>query len=138
MEATASGTIGAEHDLGMLPELEAETAEVTPTLTAAPQLSGAASGLGNVSATLARAGTIGSMSVPTSWAAPSNSPSTAAITEVSEGGLPGIPATGESAGSGSAVPGIPGIPVGTVSRPTIVVPRYGVRILVMSRPPAAG
>ena len=61
MEGTASGIIGAEDNLGILPEPGAETAEVTPTLTAAPQLSGAASGLGggtglgSITATLARA-----------------------------------------------------------------------------------
>ncbi|MGA3254649.1 MAG: PPE family protein [Mycobacterium sp.] len=138
MEGTASGIIGAEDNLGILPEPGAETAEVTPTLTAAPQLSGAASGLGggtglgSITATLARAGTVGSMSVPTSWAAPSSSP----ITALSGSGLPTLPGTDELAGS--AMPGIPGMPGGTVSRPTGVVPRYGVRLTVMSRTLAGG
>ena len=138
MEATTSGIIGAEDDLGILPEPGAETAGVTPTLTAAPQLNGAASGLGggtgpgSITATLARAGTVGSMSVPTSWAAPSGSP----ITALSGNGLPTLPGTDELAGSG--MPGIPGMPGGTVSRPTGVVPRYGVRLTVMSRILAGG
>jgi PPE-repeat protein len=138
MEATTSGIIGAEDDLGILPEPGAETAGVTPTLTAAPQLNGAASGLGggtgpgSITATLARAGTVGSMSVPTSWAAPSSSP----ITALSGNGLPTLPGTDELAGSG--MPGIPGMPGGTVSRPTGVVPRYGVRLTVMSRILAGG
>ncbi len=133
MEGTTSGVIGAEDDLGMLPELGAETAEVAPTLSAVPELS-AITGLGNVTATLARAGTIGSMSVPTSWAAPSNTP----LTALSGGGSPTLAATGEIAGSGSGMLGVPGMPVGTVSRPTIVIPRYGQRIKVLTRPPAAG
>jgi PPE-repeat protein len=138
MEGTTSGIIGAEDDLGILPEPGAETAGVTPTLTAAPQLNGAASGLGggtgpgSITATLARAGTVGSMSVPTSWAAPSSSP----ITALSGNGLPTLPGTDELAGSG--MPGIPGMPGGTVSRPTGVVPRYGVRLTVMSRILAGG
>ena len=138
MEGTTSGIIGAEDDLGILPEPGAETAGVTPTLTAAPQLNGAASGLGggtgpgSITATLARAGTVGSMSVPTSWAAPSSSP----ITALSGNALPTLPGTDELAGSG--MPGIPGMPGGTVSRPTGVVPRYGVRLTVMSRILAGG
>ena len=138
MEGTTSGIIGAEDDLGILPEPGAETAGVTPTLTAAPQLNGAASGLGGgtgpgrITATLARAGAVGSMSVPTSWAAPSSSP----ITALSGNALPTLPGTDELAGSG--MPGIPGMPGGTVSRPTGVVPRYGVRLTVMSRILAGG
>ena len=131
MEGTWSGIIGAEDDLGMLPELAAD--EFAPTLSAVPQLS-AVTGLGNVTATLARAGTIGSMSVPTSWVTSSNAP----LTALSGGGSPTLAATGEIAGSGSGIPGIPGMPVGTVSRPTIVIPRYGQRITVLTRPPAAG
>ncbi|MGO9507092.1 MAG: PPE family protein [Mycobacterium sp.] len=133
MEGTASGVIGAEEDLGMLPELGAETAEVAPTLSAVTELS-AITGLGNVTATLARAGTIGSMSVPTSWAAPSST----SLIALSGGGVPTLMGTGEIAGSGSGMPGVPGLPVGTVSRPTIVIPRYGQRIKVLTRPPAAG
>ncbi len=133
MEGVPSGVIGAENDLGVLPKLASAPAEVAPTLTAAPRLSGGA-GLGNVTATLARAGTIGSMSVPASWAVPSGSP----ITALSGSGLPTLPGTGELAGSGSGMPGIPGMPGGTVSQATGVVPRYGVRITVMARPPAAG
>jgi PPE-repeat protein len=117
----------------MLPEVGAETAEVAPIVSAVPQPSGVM-GLGNVAATLARAGTIGSMSVPTSWVTPSST----SLTALSGAGAPTLAGTGEIAGSGSGMPGVPGLPVGTVSRPTIVVPRYGHRITVMTRPPAAG
>ncbi|MGE2814385.1 PPE family protein [Mycobacterium heidelbergense] len=133
MEATPAGIIGAEKDLGMLPTLAAP----------APQLGGASSlgggpGLGNVTATLARAGNIGSMSVPASWAAPSGTTVTASATALADSALSTLPGTGGPAGSGSGMSGIPGIPAGRVSRATIVVPRYGARVTVMARPPAAG
>ena len=135
MEATPAGIIEDEKDLGLLPEPGAATAEVAPV----PQLSGATpslggAGLGNVTATLARAPTIGSMSVPASWTAASSSPAAA----VSGSGLPGLPGTDELGRAGSGVPGIPGMPAVTASRPTGVIPRYGVRITVMARSPAAG
>ncbi|WP_197503779.1 hypothetical protein [Mycobacterium sp. 852014-50255_SCH5639931] len=44
----------------------------------------------------------------------------------------------ELTGSRTGVPGMPGLPAGTVWRASGVVPRYGVRITVMARPPAAG
>ncbi|MES3638635.1 hypothetical protein Q9Q76_16205 [Mycobacterium intracellulare] len=53
------------------------------------------------------------------------------------GGWSGLPATEELARTGPAA-GVPGIPGGTVRRAPLVVPRYGVRITVMTRPPAAG
>ena len=130
MEATPAGIVEDEKDFGMLPKPEA--AEVAP----AAQLRGMASslgrgaGLGNVTVTLARAGAVGSLSVPPGWAAPSSSP----VSAISAGGLP----NGEPTGSGSTVPGIPGMPGWTVSRATGVIPRYGVRLTVMARPPAAG
>jgi PPE-repeat protein len=147
-ELEVTGIIGAEDNLGMLAKPVATTAElapaeVFPTLTAAPQLSGAASGpgagLGNIAATLARAGRLGSMSVPASWALPSSGPITAPVSALSQGGLAGLPETGAPAGSGSGVPGVPGVPGLTVSRPTGVIPRYGQRITtVMWHPTAAG
>ena len=124
------------QDLGAAKLLGIPLQAVAP----APQLSGAASslgggaGLGNVTAALARAGTLGSMSVPASWSAPPSSP----VTALSGSGLPTLPGTGELAGSGSGMAGIPGMPGRTVSRATGVVPRYGARLTVMARPPAAG
>ncbi|WP_415857791.1 PPE family protein, SVP subgroup, partial [Mycobacterium intracellulare] len=49
-----------------------------------------------------------------------------------------LPATEALARTGPAAAGVPGIPGGTVRRAPLVVPRYGVRITVMTRPPAAG
>ena len=126
-EGTTAGIIQADKNLGILPNLAA----IPSALPKAPALSGATSGLGNVNAVLARAGRIGSMSVPAGWA-----------TTTGNAGTPlpgnGLTATEAVARTGSAAPGIPGIPGGTVRRAALVVPRYGVRITVMARPPAAG
>ena len=130
IDETAAQDLGAAKLLGI----------PLPAVAPAPQLSGAASslgggaGLGNVTVALARAGTIGPMSVPASWSAPSSSP----VTALSGSGLPTLPGTGELAGSGSGMAGIPGMPGMTVSRATGVIPRYGARLTVMARPPAAG
>ncbi|MEY8017543.1 PPE family protein, SVP subgroup [Mycobacterium servetii] len=45
------------------------------------------------------------------------------------------PASGTLHRAGS---GLPGMPAGRTFRPSIVVPRYGVRITVMSRPLTGG
>lgn len=135
MEATATGVIQAEHDLGMLPAAGVTAAEVVPAppLGGAPGLGGGA-GLGNVTATLARAGSIGSMSVPASWTTPRGGP----VTALPGGGFPALPGGDELTGSRTGVPGMPGLPGATGSRAAGVVPRYGVRITVMARPPCAG
>ncbi|ORB73324.1 PPE family protein [Mycobacterium scrofulaceum] len=139
IEAFASGVIGAEKNLGILPKL-ATASDVAPALTAAPPIAGAASslgggaGLGNISATLARANNIGPMSVPASWSAPS----TTHIAALEPAGLTTLPGTDEVTASG--YPGLPGMPGGALSRSAGVgvPPRYGVRLTVMPRPPAAG
>ena len=135
IEAFASGVIGAEKNLGVLPSVAAAApAPLPPTLTAAPQLSGAASGagLGNVTVRLAGARTIGPMSVPASWAAPS----TSHVGALEPAGLTTLPGTEEAAASG--YPGYPGMPAAAGSRGPAAPPRYGVRLTVMPRPPAAG
>lgn len=129
-EGFNAGIIQADKNLGILPNLAA----VPAALPKGPALSGAASGLGNVNAVLARAGRIGSMSVPAGWAGAAGEP----VTALPGGGLPGLPATEALARTGPVTAGIPGIPGGTVRRAALVVPRYGVRITVMTRPPAAG
>jgi PPE-repeat protein len=128
VEGFPSGVISADKALGILPNLGAAAAAIPKV----PALSGAASGLGNVNATLAGAGRIGAMSVPAGWASQAGSPATA----LSGNGLPILEGTDALGRTGSAMPGIPGIP--TASRAAIVVPRYGVRITVMTRSPAAG
>jgi PPE-repeat protein len=90
------------------------------------------SGSGAVSAVLTGAKTIGPMSVPASWSAPVASH----VAPLSGAGLTTLPGTEEAVGSG--MPGIPGMPAGTLTRASGVLPRYGVRLTVMPRPPAAG
>lgn len=128
-EGTPAGIIQADKALGILPNLGA----VPAALPKAPALSGASSGLGNVDAVLARAGRIGPMSVPAGWTATTGNPVAAAPGS----GLAELTATEVGAPAGST-PGIPGLPGGTVRRAALVIPRYGRRITVMTRPPAAG
>ena len=133
MEELPSGIIGDGGSLGLFPALAGAPAEAVPALTAAPQLGGGA-GLGSITAELARGGTIGPMSVPASWSAPS----TGHVAALEPAGLTTLPGTDEALASGS--PGYPGMPGALGSRGTGVgaAPRYGVRLTVMSRPPAAG
>ena len=127
------------QDLGASKLLGIPLPNFAPPPVAAPALSGAASslgggaGLGNVTAVLARAGTIGPMSVPASWSAPSSSH----VAALAPAGLTTLPGTDETVASG--YPGYPGMPAGTGSRALGGgPPRYGVRLTVMPRPPAAG
>ncbi len=139
MEAFASGVIGAENNLGVLPKAAAAAspaAPIGPALSAAPQIAGGA-GLGNITATLSRAGSIGPMSVPASWAAPSSGK----VAALAPAGFVTLPGTDEALAAGAAgYPGYPGMPAGSLLRGSGVgvPPRYGVRLTVMPRPPAAG
>jgi PPE-repeat protein len=89
-------------------------------------------GGGTVSAVLTAAKSIGPLSVPASWATPAGGH----VSALSGAGLTTLPGTDEAVGSG--MPGVPGMPAGTLARASGVVPRYGVRLTVMPRPPAAG
>lgn len=137
MEQFVSGIIGAENNLGILAKPGAAAANLAPAI-AAPALRGATAGLGgglgNVTATLSHAGTIGPMSVPASWAAPTSTH----ISPLEPAGFTTIPGTEEPMASG--YPGYPGMPGGGAARSAGagVPPRYGVRLTVMPRPPAAG
>lgn len=128
-EGTTAGIIQADKNLGILPNLAA----VPSNLPKGPALSGATSGLGNVDAVLARAGRIGPMSVPAGWTTATG----ISVAAAPGSGLADLTATEVVAPPGSTA-GIPGIPGGTVRRAALVVPRYGRRITVMTRPPAAG
>jgi PPE-repeat protein len=139
MEGTADGIIGGEKNLGVLPDLSKLAADVAPAPPALQPSAGAASGLGGgaglpnaVLASVARANSIGPLSVPASWSAPS----TRAVSALSPAGLTTFAGTEEAAGSG--MPGVPGMPAPTVARASGVLPRYGVRLTVMTHPPAAG
>lgn len=135
IEAFAAGVIGAENNLGILPKAGAaavaEIAPAAPALPAAPQLGGGAN-LGTITATLARGGTIGQMSVPASWAPPA----TGRITEFTPAGFITIPGTEDAAASGFL--GYPGAPAIAARSGMGVPPKYGMRLTVMPRPPAAG
>jgi PPE-repeat protein len=136
MEAFATGIIGAENNLGILPGVGAAAAapaEIAPALASAPQLAGVGgAGLGDISATLTSAGKVGPMSVPASWSAPV----TNHITAFEPLGMTTIPGTEEAAASG--YPGYPGMPASAASKAAGATPRYGVRPTVIPRPPAAG
>ena len=81
---------------------------------------------------MGRANAIGPMSVPAAWSAPS----TGRVAALEPAGLTTLPGTDELAGSG--YPGVPGMPAGTLARASGVLPRYGTRLTVMTRPPAGG
>jgi PPE-repeat protein len=85
-----------------------------------------------VAAVLTGAKSIGPMSVPASW----STPAVSHISTLSGTGLTTLPGTDEAVGAG--MPGVPGMPVGTLTRASGVIPRYGTRLTVMPRPPAAG
>jgi PPE-repeat protein len=137
MEGTADGIILGEKNLGILPDLS--KVFPPPEFTGLEQSAGAVSGLGGgaglpnaVLASVARANSIGPLSVPPSWSAPS----IRAVSALSPAGLTTLAGTEEAAGSG--MPGVPGMPAPTVARASGVLPRYGVRLTVMAHPPAAG
>ena len=135
LEATPAGIFASEKLLGIpLPAVAPAAGAVAPAagLRGAASSLGGGAGLGNVTATLARAGTIGPMSVPASWSAPSSSH----VAALAPAGLTTLPGTDETVASG--YPGYPGMPAGTGSRVPGGPPRYGVRLTVMPRPPAAG
>jgi len=85
---------------------------------------------GAVTAALGRAGSIGPLSVPASWAAPANVP----VHPLSSAGLTTL--SGDEPIQ-HGMPGGPGALVGN-QRGNAILPRYGARLTVMSRPPAAG
>ena len=133
MEGTADGIIGGEKNLGILPDLSKVAAEVAPAPAGAASGLGGGAGLPNgVLASVARANSIGPLSVPASWSAPSSR----AVSALSPAGLTTFTGTEEAAGSG--MPGVPGMPAPALARASGVLPRYGVRLTVMPRPPAAG
>lgn len=132
MEAFASGVIGAENNLGMLPK--AASAAAAPAIAAAPPLS-TGPAIGGITANLTGAGTVGRLSVPASWAPPA---AVSRFSPLEPAGFTTIPGTGEAVVSG--YPGYPGLPAGGAGRAAGMTapPRYGARVTVIPRPPAAG
>ncbi|VBA55755.1 PPE family protein [Mycobacterium pseudokansasii] len=142
----ANGIINTEKSLGLISGVAqpvADTApKVAPALLAplnaiAKSLSGAtmrAGGVlgGQVSATARSAGTIGQLSVPPSWATPQAT--VAAKTFQAATPLSTLPT---SDAAPAAMPGLPGMPSAATGRAG-VIPRYGLKMTVMSRPLAGG
>ena len=136
LDSVATNTIGAESNLGMLPNLGAAAAgaaEAPAALGGVPGLTGAGSALGGlpstVTATLTGANRIGPMSVPAGWSAPS----TSQVSALTPAGLTTLPGT-DVPEPNSGAPGVPGMPMGTMQRASGVLPRYGTRLTVMTRP----
>ncbi|AIH38133.1 hypothetical protein IQ42_02585 [Mycobacterium tuberculosis] len=145
VESFVAGTIGAESNLGLLNVGDENPAEVTPGDFGIGELvsatspgggvsasgAGGAASVGNtVLASVGRANSIGQLSVPPSWAAPSTRP----VSALSPAGLTTLPGTDVAE---HGMPGVPGVPV-AAGRASGVLPRYGVRLTVMAHPPAAG
>lgn len=139
LEAFPEEIIGDESNLGMLnvPPGAGRPPGYAPLYSPPAKINltssiSSGAGLSNTTGALGRAGSIGTMSVPASWTPPSSSP----VTALASSDSPVLSGSDEPAGSRSGVPGIPGMR--PPSRATLVVPRYGVRITVMARPPCAG
>ncbi|ORB86063.1 hypothetical protein B1987_22405 [Mycobacterium kansasii] len=135
VESVVNGVIGDEAALApaLASVAEAIPAEAGSVLAAAQQPTGAGLGTATnaVLANVGKAGSIGQLSVPASWAAPA----TRTVAALSPAGLTTIPGTEET---GAGAPGVPGMAVPAQSRASGVLPRYGVRLTVMAHPPAAG
>lgn len=141
VQSMVSGVIGTEDILGVLPDNPADLTPPSDLSTGAAIFAnssigaavpgGGAGPRGAVLAGVGRSGSIGQLSVPASWAAPS----TRTVAALSPAGLTTLPGT-DVAETGAA--GIPGMAVGPAPRPSGVLPRYGVRLTVMAHPPAAG
>ncbi|MGB9304844.1 MAG: PPE family protein [Mycobacterium sp.] len=108
---------------------------IAPFIAGASQVGAAVSspglGSGAVLANVAKANTIGPLSVPASWTVPS----TGRVAALAPAGLSTF-GTQEAVGSG--MPGVPGMPMGALPRGSGMLPRYGVRLTVMSHPPMGG
>jgi|GEM_PF-3310338 len=109
-----ANTIATMNKVGILPNLGAAAAvEDVPLGGVAASLGGTGlgAGLGEVSATFAHGGTIGSMPVPADWWA-SSSPAAAS----GQPGVPGLPRAGQPTAPGTEIPGMPGPPGSTAHR----------------------
>lgn len=119
VESFVAGTIGAESNLGLLNVGDENPAEVTPGDFGIGELvsatspgggvsasgAGGAASVGNtVLASVGRANSIGQLSVPPSWAAPSTRP----VSALSPAGLTTLPGTDVAE---HGMPGVPGVPV---------------------------
>ncbi|WP_373143289.1 PPE family protein [Mycobacterium marinum] len=153
VNSLVTGMIGAEKDLGVLPNLGPAAEDQAPKAegheppnapglllplqaigdTVSAEGLGEAGGLGKVSAAARSAGSIRQMSVPPAWSAPA--PATVAKTfEATPAPMTALSA--EESGA-AAAPGMPGMPAPGAGRSS-AGPRYGMRLIVMSRPLCGG
>jgi PPE-repeat protein len=95
--------------------------------------------LGGVTAQTARATLVGHLSVPQSWTAATQVANPAGVT-FPGGGWTNAVGPGASAAEAvpAGVPGMPGMPAAMAGQGFGHGPRYGFRVTVMPRPPAAG
>jgi hypothetical protein len=117
---------------------EAASSEAGSALATAAQAGTAGLGPAGVpnavSAAFGKANSLGQLSVPPSWAAPSTAGTSALL-----GTRPLAAPTADVAESG--MPGAPGMPAGMTGRDSAAnfrQPRYGVRLTVITRHPAIG
>ncbi len=115
IESICAGIIGAENNLGLLGAASENPAELAPgafgidAALSSAEKGAAASMHDAVLASAGRAGSIGPMSVPPSWATPSSTP----VSALSGAGLTTLDGT-DVAEHGT--PGLPGVPAGTDKR----------------------
>ncbi|OSC43211.1 PPE family protein [Mycobacterium decipiens] len=132
-DSTIQGMLGSSENPAELAPLDFGIGSFFSATSPAGAVSasGGGAGLGNaVLASVGRAGSIGQLSVPPSWAAPS----ARTVAALSPAGLTTLPGTDVAE---HGMPGVPGVPV-AAGRASGVLPRYGVRLTVMAHPPAAG
>lgn len=143
----ANGIINTEKSLGLIsgvaqpvagtvpkgaPALLAPLNSIAKSLSGATMRAGGVLG-GQVSAAARSAGSIGQLSVPPSWAA---APQATVAAKTFQAATP-LTTLPTSDAAPAAMPGLPGMPSAATGRAG-VVPRYGLKMTVMSRPLCGG
>ncbi|MDC8997519.1 PE/PPE C-terminal domain-containing protein, partial [Mycobacterium marinum] len=130
IQSMASGIIGTDDTLGLIPHAAAAAADAPNALAALGGEPGLGAELGPIAAELTSGNRIGQMSVPPSW----TEPKVTTIKALQATPLTTLP-TDEVPASG--IPGMPGMAMTGTGRGG-VAPRYGVRLTVMTRPFSGG
>ncbi|ORW62048.1 hypothetical protein AWC20_00115 [Mycobacterium parmense] len=113
----------------------------TPAFSNLVSANGAAgySGFGGVTSTMARATLVGRLSVPQAWTTAAQVANPAGVTFAGGGWTNAVgPGAGAAQAVPAGVPGMPGMPAAASGHGFGHGPRYGFRVNVMPRPPAAG
>lgn len=140
--ALVNGALGNQKMIADFTKEATMTSESSPITLAAGLNSvnmvseasrGGLSAGGRVVAAMRSAGSIGPMSVPAAWAAPAATD----VTALSHTPLATLPTSEAGEAVGSGMPGMLGMPMTGTGRGG-VVPRYGARLTVMSRPLSGG